>query len=79
MQLVNKGIGELPPGAALSDSDDNELKDVNDPHRALNIDLDIPLREDEQLPVSEHRSPNINIINDKSDKTVSKPEKVSKH
>ncbi|KAJ8680456.1 hypothetical protein QAD02_016243 [Eretmocerus hayati] len=55
IQLVNKGIGELPPGAALSDSDENDVKDVNDPHLALNIDLDIPLREEEQLPPAQHR------------------------
>ncbi|XP_011315343.1 AP-3 complex subunit delta-1 [Fopius arisanus] len=53
--FVNTGIGELPPGAELSDNDDNNISDVNDPHRALNIDLDIPLREDERLPVLEHR------------------------
>lgn len=53
--FVNTGIGELPPGAELSDNDDTNITDINDPHRALNIDLDIPLREDERLPVLEHR------------------------
>ena len=56
LQLVNTGIGELPPGAELSGSDDDDAADANDPHRALNIDLDLPLREDERLPVFEHRS-----------------------
>ncbi|KAL6448195.1 hypothetical protein ACFW04_000296 [Cataglyphis niger] len=55
LQIVNTGIGELPPGAEISDSDDYDLVDANDPHRALNIDLDMPLREDERLPVLEHR------------------------
>ncbi|KAG7209490.1 hypothetical protein KM043_015576 [Ampulex compressa] len=55
MQVVNTGLGELPPGAQISDSDDYDLVDANDPHRALNIDLDMPLREDERLPVLEHR------------------------
>lgn len=55
LQIVNTGIGELPPGAEVSDSDDYDLVDANDPHRALNIDLDMPLREDERLPVLEHR------------------------
>lgn len=55
MQVVNTGIGELPPGAEISDSDDYDMIDANDPHRALNIDLDMPLREDERLPVLEHR------------------------
>ena len=52
---INTGIGELPPGAEISDSDDYDLVDANDPHGALNIDLDMPLREDERLPVLEHR------------------------
>ncbi|KOC63594.1 AP-3 complex subunit delta-1 [Habropoda laboriosa] len=55
VQVVNTGIGELPPGAELSDSDDYDQVDINDPHRALNIDLDLPLRDDERLPVLEHR------------------------
>ncbi|KAK2577397.1 hypothetical protein KPH14_003510 [Odynerus spinipes] len=54
-QVVNTGVGELPPGAEISDSDDYDMIDANDPHRALNIDLDMPLREDERLPVLEHR------------------------
>ncbi|XP_014217079.1 AP-3 complex subunit delta-1 [Copidosoma floridanum] len=69
-QYVNKGVGELPPGAALSDSDDNDSKDINDPHRALNIDLDIPLREDERLPVVQHRTPDTHAIRNRTDKTV---------
>lgn len=56
LQVVNTGIGELPPGAEISDSDEYDLVDANDPHRALNIDLDMPLREDERLPVLEHRA-----------------------
>ncbi|XP_066595892.1 AP-3 complex subunit delta-1 isoform X2 [Prorops nasuta] len=56
VQIVNTGIGELPPGAEMSDSDDYDHADANDPHRALNIDLDIPLRDDERLPVLEHRA-----------------------
>ena len=62
---MNTGIGELPPGAELSDNDDYNVADADDPHRALNVDLDVPLREDERLPVLEHRagaldrSPNI--------------------
>lgn len=55
MQVVNTGVGELPSGAELSDSDDYDQVDINDPHRALNIDLDVPLRDDERLPVLEHR------------------------
>ncbi|XP_011502931.1 PREDICTED: AP-3 complex subunit delta-1 [Ceratosolen solmsi marchali] len=78
VQLVNKGIGELPPGAALSDTDDNNTNDVNDPHRALNIDLDRPLREDERLPTVEHRLRDTPIICNVYDKTIHKSEKVYK-
>ncbi|XP_034182981.1 adaptor-related protein complex 3, delta 1 subunit-like garnet [Osmia lignaria lignaria] len=62
VQVVNTGVGELPPGAELSDSDDYDQVDLNDPHRALNIDLDLPLRDDERLPVLEHRVIENNMI-----------------
>lgn len=69
-QVINTGIGELPPGAEISDSDDYDMIDANDPHRALNIDLDMPLREDERLPVLEHRvvenSPNQKVTEAKT-------------
>lgn len=32
---------EMPEGASLSDNDDANLADANDPHRALDIDLDM--------------------------------------
>ncbi|XP_034841147.1 AP-3 complex subunit delta isoform X1 [Maniola hyperantus] len=38
--------GELPDGAALSD---DEPPPRDDPHRALDLDLDVPLREEELL------------------------------
>lgn len=38
--LVNTTI-EMPEGATLSDTDDIQDVDVNDPHRALDIDLDM--------------------------------------
>lgn len=31
----------MPEGASLSDNDDKDKYDVNDPHRALDIDLDL--------------------------------------
>lgn len=74
LQIVNTGIGELPPGAEISDSDDYDLIDANDPHRALNIDLDMPLREDERLPVLEHRV----IENDTTKKIEKKESKKEK-
>lgn len=51
LQIVNTGIGELFPAAEISDSDDYDLVDANDPHRALNI---MSLWKDERLPVLEH-------------------------
>ncbi|EFN83215.1 AP-3 complex subunit delta-1 [Harpegnathos saltator] len=74
LQIVNTGVGELPPGAEISDSDDYDLVDTNDPHRALNIDLDMPLREDERLPVLEHRVIENNITR-KAEEKGNKKEK----
>ncbi|MEE6487357.1 hypothetical protein FKM82_014870 [Ascaphus truei] len=45
---------EMPENALPSDDDD---KDPNDPYRALDIDLDKPLADTEQLPVQKHRNP----------------------
>lgn len=73
LQIVNTGVGELPPGAEISDSDEYDLVDTNDPHRALNIDLDMPLREDERLPVLEHR-----VIVNKTKKIEEKENKKEK-
>jgi AP-3 complex subunit delta len=39
MHVVNTTI-EMPEGAVMSDTDDKNDLDVNDPHRALDIDLD---------------------------------------
>lgn len=75
--LVNTGIGELPPGAQLSDSDDMETTDANDPHRALNIDLDLPLREDERLPVLEHKSHLDDVKGEKNSDKSAKSKKVT--
>uniref|UniRef100_A0A1B6EHK0 AP-3 complex subunit delta n=1 Tax=Cuerna arida TaxID=1464854 RepID=A0A1B6EHK0_9HEMI len=52
---VNRG-GEMPEGAQESDGADSDTRDQDDPHRALDINLDEPLREEERLPVLEHRS-----------------------
>lgn len=73
---MNTGIGELPPGAELSDSDEYDHVDVNDPHRALNIDLDLPLRDDERLPVLEHRVIENNLIQETTESKGKKKEKV---
>uniref|UniRef100_A0AAQ6AGN3 AP-3 complex subunit delta domain-containing protein n=1 Tax=Amphiprion ocellaris TaxID=80972 RepID=A0AAQ6AGN3_AMPOC len=44
---------EMPENALPSDDDD---KDPNDPHKALDIDLDKPLADSEKLPVRSHRA-----------------------
>jgi len=46
---------EMPEGASLSDNDDKDKHDINDPHRALDIDLDLPLRTDEILPKQSYK------------------------
>lgn len=40
--VVNRDIGEMPDGAEDSDGAIDIQKDVNDPHTALDIDLDVP-------------------------------------
>lgn len=37
---VVSSLIEMPEGASLSDNDDNDKNDADDPHRALDIDLD---------------------------------------
>lgn len=74
--MVNTGIGELPPGAEFSDGDDYDAADINDPHRALDIDLDMPLRDDERLPVLEHRIVENNLNDEVPDIKKSKNDKV---
>uniref|UniRef100_A0A182Q5E6 AP-3 complex subunit delta n=1 Tax=Anopheles farauti TaxID=69004 RepID=A0A182Q5E6_9DIPT len=50
LHVVNTVI-ELPEGAILSDTEDKNNADPNDPHRALDIDLDAPFEDD--YPASE--------------------------
>lgn len=40
--VVNRDVGEMPDGAEDSDGAIDIQKDINDPHTALDIDLDIP-------------------------------------
>ncbi|XP_059425583.1 AP-3 complex subunit delta-1-like isoform X1 [Carassius carassius] len=51
-QHVDIVTEEMPENALPSDDDD---KDPNDPHKALDIDLDKPLADSEKLPVRTHR------------------------
>ncbi|KAG7488217.1 hypothetical protein MATL_G00030130 [Megalops atlanticus] len=50
--MVDIVTEEMPENALPSDDDD---KDPNDPHKALDIDLDKPLADSEKLPVRTHR------------------------
>uniref|UniRef100_A0A1B6DPB2 AP-3 complex subunit delta n=2 Tax=Clastoptera arizonana TaxID=38151 RepID=A0A1B6DPB2_9HEMI len=55
---VNRGKGEMPEGALDSDGKESlQSDDQHDPHKALDINLDEPLREEEKLPLPEHRFP----------------------
>ncbi|XP_028168613.1 AP-3 complex subunit delta [Ostrinia furnacalis] len=58
--------GELPEGAAVSDDDAPPPPD--DPHRALDLDLDQPLRDDELLTsrIKQYPSPESGFLNKKS-------------
>ncbi|KAK2502389.1 hypothetical protein MC885_019570, partial [Smutsia gigantea] len=52
-QQVDIVTEEMPENALPSDEDE---KDPNDPYRALDIDLDKPLADSEQLPIQKHRN-----------------------
>lgn len=40
LHVVNTDLGEMPEGASLTDGDDDDGRANDDPHRALDIDLD---------------------------------------
>jgi len=40
IHVVNTDIGEMPVGAVLSDAEDSDARPCDDPHRALDINLD---------------------------------------
>ncbi|KAL9696388.1 hypothetical protein quinque_015673 [Culex quinquefasciatus] len=44
LHVVNTVV-ELPEGAILSDTEDKNAEDLDDPHRALDIDLDAPIED----------------------------------
>lgn len=52
--VVNRDIGEMPDGAEDSDGTLDIKKDINDPHTALDIDLEVPEIE-RPLPVEEKK------------------------
>ncbi|XP_049804898.1 AP-3 complex subunit delta-1 isoform X1 [Schistocerca nitens] len=90
VHLVNTDKGEMPEGAQSSE-DDTDTRPNDDPHRALDINLDEPLREDETLAVPHsHSASNVSTKKDSNDlskkksvkteeaKTVKKSKKGSK-
>ncbi|XP_055584714.1 AP-3 complex subunit delta [Uranotaenia lowii] len=54
LHVVNTVV-EIPEGAILSDTEDKTNDDLEDPHRALDIDLDVPL----EYEGSRHRTQSI--------------------
>ncbi|XP_072936013.1 AP-3 complex subunit delta [Epargyreus clarus] len=69
--------GELPDGAAPSDDEPPPPRD--DPHRALDIDLDLPLREDEVLPsrISHYPVPESSLLTKKRESKKKSSDKKS--
>ncbi|XP_042237387.1 AP-3 complex subunit delta-1-like isoform X2 [Homarus americanus] len=52
--VVNTDVGEMPEGAHFSDDNEVDDRPEDDPHRALDIDLDEPLAPNEVLPTRTH-------------------------
>lgn len=68
IQVVDRTIGELPPGA-ITDSDNENTKDERDPHAALDIALDIPFNIEQNSSTPESNS--FNISGSKSNRSYS--------
>ena len=60
-------------------SDQEEHLDNNNPHRLLDIDLDEPLRDDERLPVQEHRLVSEEYVIPEPTSTPSRHRKTKDH
>uniref|UniRef100_A0A914VDM2 AP-3 complex subunit delta n=1 Tax=Plectus sambesii TaxID=2011161 RepID=A0A914VDM2_9BILA len=77
---VNRADGEMPEGAKSTDDEEEGTKKKNgtgDPYKALDMDLDQPLREDERLPVAQHRVASLDLghpagLKSKADKKTKK-------
>lgn len=77
---VNRDVGEMPDGAEDSDGAIDIQKDINDPHTALDIDLDIP--EIERPPLAEekkHKKKKKEKEKKKKNEKSKKSKKLDKH
>merc|ERR1712179_174969 len=52
--VVNVSVGEMPEGADFSDDNEKDERPEDDPHKALDINLDEPLSPNEVLPTRQH-------------------------
>lgn len=80
---VNRDVGEMPEGAKSTDDEGETRKTMagyskagggEDVYKALDIDLDEPLKDEERLPVRTHRmaAPAALLDEERLDKTTSK-------
>ncbi|GAB0092254.1 AP-3 complex subunit delta [Sergentomyia squamirostris] len=77
LHVVNTLI-EMPEGASMSDPDDNEKGvDLNDPHRALDIDLEVPSVKEEVRRKTEKstKSSNLIVSHEEEQNSSKKPKK----
>uniref|UniRef100_A0A182MZL2 AP-3 complex subunit delta n=1 Tax=Anopheles dirus TaxID=7168 RepID=A0A182MZL2_9DIPT len=63
LHVVNTVI-ELPEGAILSDTEDKNSADPNDPHRALDIDLDAPFEDDYPVETKRTKQNSVMLLRD---------------
>lgn len=80
--LVKVGEGEMPEGALSSEPEDDKVKKSKQPldqvDAALNQNLDMPLRDDEILPVRQHRVVTSGPVDEDSKESKSKKKKKKK-
>lgn len=75
--IVNRDVGEMPDGAEDSDGAVDVQKDINDPHTALDINLDVPEIECPP-PVEEKKEKHKKKKKEKEKKKKSEKSKKSK-
>lgn len=78
MPTVKVLSNEMPDGVADDSGDDSKKMDINDPHRALDINLDEPLRANETLHVSTHRKTESKSSKQQTNSVDEKPKEKKK-